>query len=371
MLSNILGRKKITFEKITRDTTYIMQEIWAYGCSKGIEKEYGWKNPYFPVMINYMNQGSIEVWENVKATKWLSNTILKKNIINPKFVEEILKKYEEKLSAIYKLWEEKILSIKNLKKLIGLSKEVVVYYIPYYYSAIDNRTPKTIQEKAWEMRNKDDFFAMNDIIIRDSLITLYPKLKNYETTIFIDELDSIPDIGVLNERKEHSLMIDNEERLVLTLNEFKKIHLEFVFKQDTVQKSGFDEIKGGIAQRGKVTGKVKILRRRDQIPEVTEGDVIVSPMTTIDFLPAMVKAIAIITDEGGILCHAAIIARELKKPCITGTKIATKILKDGDIVEVDADKGIVRVIEKAENNIKQSPKFKVVWEKYGMTKEIK
>jgi len=58
----------------------------------------------------------------------------------------------------------------------------------------------------------------------------------------------------------------------------------------------------------------------------------------------MQRAAAFVTDEGGITCHAAIVAREMKKPCVIGTKIATKIFKDGDIVEVDADKGIVRKI---------------------------
>jgi len=62
-------------------------------------------------------------------------------------------------------------------------------------------------------------------------------------------------------------------------------------------------------------------------------------------LPAMNKASAFITDEGGITCHAAIVARELGKPCIIGTKIATKVLKDGDEVEVNADKGIVKIIK--------------------------
>ncbi len=66
-------------------------------------------------------------------------------------------------------------------------------------------------------------------------------------------------------------------------------------------------------------------------------------MTDPDFLPAMKKASAIITDEGGITCHAAIVSRELKIPCIIGTRIATKVLKDGDLVEVDANKGIEMV----------------------------
>jgi len=69
-------------------------------------------------------------------------------------------------------------------------------------------------------------------------------------------------------------------------------------------------------------------------------------MTDPRYVFAMKKAGAIVTDEGGITCHAAIVARELKKPCIIGTKIATKVLKGGDLVEVDAERGIVRILEK-------------------------
>jgi pyruvate,water dikinase len=61
----------------------------------------------------------------------------------------------------------------------------------------------------------------------------------------------------------------------------------------------------------------------------------------------MHKAKAIITDEGGITCHAAIVSRELNKPCIIGTRFATQILKDGDLVVVDAEKGIVKIIKKS------------------------
>ena len=68
-------------------------------------------------------------------------------------------------------------------------------------------------------------------------------------------------------------------------------------------------------------------------------------MTISDFLPAMMKASAFVTDEGGITCHAAIAARELKKPCIIGTKIATQVLKDGDMVEVKADHGLVIILK--------------------------
>jgi len=69
-------------------------------------------------------------------------------------------------------------------------------------------------------------------------------------------------------------------------------------------------------------------------------------MTRPDFMPLVNKSAAIITDEGGLACHAAIISRELKIPCIVGTKTATRVLRNGDLVEVDANKGIVRLIKK-------------------------
>ncbi len=60
----------------------------------------------------------------------------------------------------------------------------------------------------------------------------------------------------------------------------------------------------------------------------------------------MRKAKAIVTDEGGVTCHAAIVSRELKIPCIVGTKIATRVLKDGDLVEVDADKAVIKILKR-------------------------
>lgn len=83
----------------------------------------------------------------------------------------------------------------------------------------------------------------------------------------------------------------------------------------------------------------------DQISLFQEGEILVSPMTIPDFLPAMKKAAAFVTDEGGILCHAAIVARELNKPCVVGTKFATQVLKDGDLITVDATNGIITLLK--------------------------
>ncbi|MBU3906524.1 phosphoenolpyruvate synthase, partial [Patescibacteria group bacterium] len=74
-------------------------------------------------------------------------------------------------------------------------------------------------------------------------------------------------------------------------------------------------------------------------------DILVAGMTSPEFIIVMKKAKAIITDHGGMTSHAAIVSRELGVPCIVGTKIATQVLKDGDLVEVDADQGVIKIIK--------------------------
>ncbi len=103
-----------------------------------------------------------------------------------------------------------------------------------------------------------------------------------------------------------------------------------------------DELKGFPACRGVVRGTVQIIYHRGEFSRFKDGNVLVTTMTHPEFLGVMKKASAIVTDEGGITCHAAIVSRELRKPCIIGTKNATSILKDGDLVEVNATAGTVK-----------------------------
>lgn len=107
---------------------------------------------------------------------------------------------------------------------------------------------------------------------------------------------------------------------------------------------GLKEIRGMTASKGKAAGKVAIVRGIADLAKVKAGDVLVAVTTHPDYTIAMRKAAAIITDEGGITSHAAIVAREFSIPCIVGTHCATKLLQNGDKVEVDADGGIVRKV---------------------------
>lgn len=106
-------------------------------------------------------------------------------------------------------------------------------------------------------------------------------------------------------------------------------------------------IKGFCAFPGKVCGKVINLQTLDLNNLPKHDFILVTSMTHPKDIMILKKSKAIITDEGGILCHAAIISRELKIPCIIGTKIATQVLKDGDLVEVDAEKGIINILKHA------------------------
>lgn len=110
--------------------------------------------------------------------------------------------------------------------------------------------------------------------------------------------------------------------------------------------SDVQDFRGLSASTGKAIGKVKIVRSATEIGKVKQGDILVAVMTRPDYVMAMKKAAAIVTNEGGITSHAAIVSRELGIPCIIGTKIATEVLKDGDLVEVNANHGWVRKINK-------------------------
>ena len=109
---------------------------------------------------------------------------------------------------------------------------------------------------------------------------------------------------------------------------------------------------GQVANPGLYRGRVKIIPfdvKKDLTKEITKmekGNVLVTGSTGPEMMLACKKAGAIVTEEGGICSHAAIVSRELKIPCIIGTKIATKVLKDGDLIEVDANQGVVKILKK-------------------------
>ncbi|MEM4254858.1 MAG: phosphoenolpyruvate synthase [Candidatus Norongarragalinales archaeon] len=115
----------------------------------------------------------------------------------------------------------------------------------------------------------------------------------------------------------------------------------FESRQNASTQAGKILLQGLPASPGIATGRVKIVLNLNQLDKVQKGDILVTKMTTPDFVPAMKRATAIITDEGGMTAHAAIVSRELGIPCVVGTRKATAALSDEQLVTVDAKRGVV------------------------------
>jgi len=113
-------------------------------------------------------------------------------------------------------------------------------------------------------------------------------------------------------------------------------------EQQTDSESERIVLSGLGASPGRVSGEVSIVRKLDQLDKVGEGDIIVAEMTTPDMVPAMKRAAGIVTDEGGMTSHAAIVSRELGVPAVVGASDATDRLRDGQLVTIDGEKGTIQ-----------------------------
>ncbi len=151
----------------------------------------------------------------------------------------------------------------------------------------------------------------------------------------------IPSEKELRSRYANSVLIFHKGKRFLLSGE-EAIKVESLI---TKPKLKIKLIKGVSACRGVVRGRVRVIFDPLKVKDYQEGSILVTGMTRPEYLHLIKKSAAIITDAGGMLSHAAITARELKIPTIVGTEIATKVLKNGDMVEVDADKGIVKILE--------------------------
>jgi len=117
-----------------------------------------------------------------------------------------------------------------------------------------------------------------------------------------------------------------------------------IFKKKSLK--AVNDFRGLSACRGVARGPVTVVKSATEVKKIKEGDILVAVMTRPDYIMGMKKAAAIVTNEGGVTCHAAIVSRELNIPCVIGTKISTEVLKDGNIVEVNGNHGVVTVIKR-------------------------
>lgn len=156
-----------------------------------------------------------------------------------------------------------------------------------------------------------------------------------------DEDPSLMDM--INERKKFCFMIMQDGEYNVYTGEEATSRLNKI-KKEIIQeeKQSNQIIKGLVGSTGFAKGNVCIINSLEDINKIKQGEIMVVSGTSVEYLPAMQKSAGIIAEYGGITSHAAIIARELKIPCITKVKDATKLLKDGELIELDAFKGEIR-----------------------------
>ena len=171
-------------------------------------------------------------------------------------------------------------------------------------------------------------------------------LRNFGTAEIFEMLHGkLPSQKMIKDRRVAfaAAMVPNKELKMLnskTALTYWKTYLEKQIDSST------KELRGIVVSSSAkpIRARVKILRDPHNADSFDKGDILVAPMTTPEYIFAMKKASAIITDTGGLMSHAAITSRELGVPCIVGTKYSTSWLKDGDLVEVDTNQGVVRKI---------------------------
>lgn len=158
--------------------------------------------------------------------------------------------------------------------------------------------------------------------------------------------------SIIKNRKKYFVFIGNGKTVARLTENKAKDFFRFFLTQDDVKKS--DEVSGTVVFKGKVKAKATVIgygahifnNLKSIFDNMPKGNVLVVDTTSPELLLACKKASAIITNQGGMMSHAAIISREFKIPCIVGTINATQKIKDGDIVQVDAEKGIVKILKK-------------------------
>ncbi len=253
--------------------------------------------------------------------------------------------------GVHHFWGEKL----DWDKLI---EEIINYQASPKQNKQENHNLPDSLQKNIEIINNITYFRLHCAEVNDKVVfSAIPHLEilaekvglKYEEMYWFcfQELFAAYDNGKILDRElvferesSNAFLYIDGDLVIISGKEVEALKKIFLASDSQNIKS----FKGNIACKGLAQGKVRIVLGPKQVLKFEHNEILVSPETTPDFVPAMKKAVAIITDQGGVTSHAAIVSRELGKPCIIGTKIATQVLKDGDLVEVDADKGIVKRI---------------------------
>jgi phosphohistidine swiveling domain-containing protein len=312
---------KAIYKKIfTRDFLLTTAEIWVRPEAKSDKVWTKERQPYWPYIIVERAEGVINAFYDPRGIDWLKQSLIQNIKNSSNFLVGLSAKYKYAYQVLKNVYAKKeFLAKEELIRFLSRAEHFWVWFEALWW--------------VWELTPDEK----KGIKIPKEIFTLRENTQEIKKAVTLD-------LAVLKNR--HSGYFYVEDNLIVGRN---RAYVENLYdiQFENLMFDAKDGVKGQTAYKGKARGEVKIVYGPKQIFKVNDGDVIVSSMTMPDVLPAMKKASAFVTDEGGVMCHAAIIARELKKPCIIGTKIATKVLCDGDLVEVDAHKGVVKIIKKS------------------------
>jgi len=248
---------------------------------------------------------------------------------------------------------EKLAQIKSRKQEIASLREK--YIEDLKPNEFERMILKLVSKLVWAKPRRKDYQSksyyhleklLREIARRLSISVSQARSMPVDLLVTSLEKDEV-NLSVLNSiYKFHVCLPDESEAvLILSNNEAGDFCSKYVKSEKSENIKDVKEIKGAVAYKGKAKGRVKVINSPSDMAKMQDGDILVSLATTPSIVPAMKKAAAIITDEGGLTCHASIVSRELGITCVVGTKFASKILKDGDMVEVDAIAGVIRILK--------------------------
>ena len=309
-------------------------------------------NSSFPYLVLIRRNDTVESYYDMDGLDWSRGSLIQKVKDDPSFIDEIIFEVRNNIESINKIINgDNCLDKVKLLDFIDYFSSVYPWFLAMWELCEADETETALADISAVQGLKSENISLTDdidMLIRRSLINIFPELKDYVQVLAINEIKSgkLPDKLILEKRDKGFIFTDSklfESDNLEEIEDFYKIKLE---KNVSCDKNIF-LIKGRSASLGLVKGRVRLVMGYKNLSSFKEGEVLVSPMTMPDFAPAMEKACAFVTDEGGMTCHAAILAREFGKPCITGTTIATQVLNNGDLVEVDANKGEIKILERS------------------------
>jgi len=332
----------------SRDFCLPSVEAWVRGESTNPK---GWTNkkqPFLPYIVTKRSDNTVHFYYDLEGVEWVQNLLIRLAQEDRNFIPTIEKTILDKLTFIRPIYEkEESISLSDLKRFLKELEEGYPWFeAMWWFFQMDDESKVAGLEldNLAKVRDLTDTLCnSSDTVIRKSLFKIYPELGEFSSLLKREEIISgmLPKKEEL-ERRDVGYFFGNNTLINGLDKEKAEKFFEMHFTQNPVKK--VRQLNGLPAYRGVVRGFVRRIMGHKQIDNMKEGEILISPMTIPDFIPAIHKAAAIVTDEGGVLCHAAIVAREFGKPTIVGTGIATKQLQDGDIVEVNATAGKVTLI---------------------------